>query len=512
MFLSIIADYDLTTSICELVDNAIDHWTSNSRPDGTQIDIFMDADRQKISVVDNAGGVSADQIRLLISPGASRLFASDELIGTFGVGGKRAGIALGERVEIISRHDENPATRLVIDNEWLSNDNWEIEVKRVAEGEVGKTTVRISELRQGFDYAAIEALRTHLAAVYCSFIKLGCKIKVNGTEVGATNFDVWAFPPGYPPRSSRFTISPDGSGAILVNLAGGLILDRDPEAENYGVYVYCNDRLIVSHIKNHEVGFVKGEAGVPHPDASLCRVILRLNGPPSLMPWASNKNALNYSHPTFLELREKIIYLTKYYSTLSRRLKNDRDEGVYRYQTGEVAEIDLSQPGTQKRVVLPPVPRGRSKPYPDRLLDENAGVFERAPWTRGLVEAMGIVDAVTRRNIDTKGRVALILLDSNLEIGLKEYIVHQTDKFPPQKFSDTKIADLFKARHLVIKAVKPIQGISETDWGKVSHFYNMRNKLIHERASIQVTDRDVEDYRKLVSRILSILFDLDFEV
>lgn len=512
MFLSIIADYDLTTSICELVDNAIDHWTSNSRPAGTQIDIFMSADRQTISVVDNAGGVSADQMRLLITPGASRMFSSEELIGTFGVGGKRAGIALGERVEIISRHDDSPATRLVIDNEWLRSDNWEIEAKRVDEGEVGKTTVRISELRQGFDFSAIEGLRAHLAAIYCSFIKQGCSIKVNGSDVGATDFDVWAFPPDYPPRASSFKISPDGSGELSVNLAGGLILDRDPEAENYGVYVYCNDRLIVSHVKNHEVGFIKGEAGVPHPDASLCRVILRLNGPPELMPWASNKSALNYSHPTFLELREKIIHLTKYYSTLSRRMKNDRAEGVYKYQTGDVAEIDLSLPGTQKQVVLPPVPRGRSKPYPDRLLDKNAAVFEKAPWTRGLVEAMGVVDGVTRRNIDTKGRIALILLDSNLEIGLKEYIVHQTDKFPPHKFGDVKIAELFKARHSVINLVKPIPGISDTDWGKVSHFYNMRNKLIHERASVQVSERDVEDYRKLVSRILAILFNLDFEV
>ena len=71
MFFSIIADYDLTTSICELVDNAIDHWTSNSRPDGTQIDIFMNTDQQKISVEDNAGGVPADQMRLLITLGAS---------------------------------------------------------------------------------------------------------------------------------------------------------------------------------------------------------------------------------------------------------------------------------------------------------------------------------------------------------------------------------------------------------------------------------------------------------
>ncbi|WP_424968805.1 hypothetical protein, partial [Dinoroseobacter sp. S375] len=327
----------------------------------------------------------------------------------------------------------------------------------------------------------------------------------------ATRFDHWAYPPDYPPRQSTFSISPDGSGQLEVTLSGGLILDRDPEAENYGVYVYCNDRLIASHVKNHEMGFYKGEAGVPHPDASLCRVILRLKGSPELMPWASNKSALNYSHPTFLELRDKIIHLTAYYSTLSRRMKNDREEGVYKYQSGQVADIDLSQPGTQKQVVLPPVPRGRKKPYHDRIIEQNAAVFKNAPWTRGLVEAMGVVDGIARRKMDTKGRIALILLDSNLEIGLKEYIVHSPEKFPPQKYGDAEIAKIFKARHLVINAVKPIPGISDADWGKVSHYYNMRNKLIHERASVQVSERDVEDYRELVSRILTALFDLDFQ-
>ena len=29
LFLSIISDYDLKTGLCELVDNAIDHWIAN---------------------------------------------------------------------------------------------------------------------------------------------------------------------------------------------------------------------------------------------------------------------------------------------------------------------------------------------------------------------------------------------------------------------------------------------------------------------------------------------------
>jgi hypothetical protein len=63
------------------------------------------------------------------------------------------------------------------------------------------------------------------------------------------------------------------------------------------VYVYCNHRLVVKELRSREVGyFVTSEAGVPHPDASLCRVSVRLQGPARLMPWNSTKSRINYAH------------------------------------------------------------------------------------------------------------------------------------------------------------------------------------------------------------------------
>lgn len=81
-----------------------------------------------------------------------------------------------------------------------------------------------------------------------------------------------------------------------------------------------------------------------------------------------------------------------------------------------------------------------------------------------------------------------ILLDSNFEIALKEFIVNRMDLFPPHIYNDAKIVALFKARHLVINEVKAHVNLSKTLLGKVWHYYNLRNKLVHERATVGITD------------------------
>ena len=45
---------------------------------------------------------------------------------------------------------------------------------------------------------------------------------------------------------------------------------------------------------------------------------------------------------------------------------------------------------------------------------------------------------------------------------------------------------------------------------KVSHYYDLRNNLTHQRATVEVSDRDVEDYRKVIQRVLRTLFKLKF--
>jgi hypothetical protein len=67
------------------------------------------------------------------------------------------------------------------------------------------------------------------------------------------------------------------------------------------------------------------------------------------------------------------------------------------------------------------------------------------PWTIGRVEAMGLVDIVSRQKLETRNRAALILLDSNFEIALKEYITNNPALFPPGKYPNSKIQGLFES-------------------------------------------------------------------
>lgn len=137
--------------------------------------------------------------------------------------------------------------------------------------------------------------------------------------------------------------------------------------------------------------------------------------------------------------------------------------------------------------------------------------MENQPWTLGLVEAIDAVDILERSPLETKNRISLILLDSNFEIALKEFIVHRRDLFPVRDFTDARLATLFKNRTDVIKTVRSKIHISDQVIDLANHYYEMRNKLIHERTTADVRSDDIRKYRATVESVLHTLFDLNFE-
>lgn len=506
LFLSIIADYDLTTGLSELIDNAIDHWTDSGRPSSVRIDVDLEVARQLITVTDNAGGVKEDSLELLIAPGASRSSRSQELIGIFGVGGKRAGVALGERVEIRTRHAKAGSFGINIDKDWLETDDWGIESFPVQQLNPGTTSVHISSLRQPFGDDDVERMRVHLGETYSWFISKGCKIYVNRRPVAPIRFDKWAFPPDYPPRKVQFTIEPTNLEQLSVRFESGLILDRDPEEENYGVYFYCNERLIVKELRTRDVGYLSREAGVPHPDASLCRVLVWLNGPPELMPWDSSKSGLNLNHPSFTHIRGQLIQLLSYYSTLSRRLKNNWDEGVFAYKRGTMQTERPEEGFGGHRIVLPELPRARPPRYIDELEANNSRALKKKPWIRGVIDSLGFVDLIFKTRAGTKNRAALILTDSNFEIALKEYIVHEPEAFPPRQFTDSKIAELLADRRKLLRAVEDrTSAIPKGNIDVCLHYADLKSRLATSRVTPAVSDQEITEYRAVTDMILRTL-------
>lgn len=511
MFWSIISDYGLETGICELIDNAIDLWMSGDRKGVLKVEIDLDVDRQLISVVDNAGGLSQEDLRLLVAPGGSKIDPNAELIGVFGVGSKRAGIALGEHVVISTRASKGRSFELDITKQWLESEDWQLPAYEIPDIDPGTTRVAVSHLRTPLSREGVQDLFVHLGEVYEWFLGQGCIIELNDVSVEPQNFELWAYPPGFGPRLATFDLPLGKNEKLSVEITAGLIRDRDPELDNYGVYFYCNHRLVVKELKAREVGyFVTSEAGVPHPDASLCRAIVRLQGPAKLMPWNSSKSGINYSHPAFHQLRPTLIKLVSHFSSLSRRLKDDWDAKVFRHEAGTIEKVDPADVASGKRLVLPPLPRV-NRAQSDQLKTKNKSQIQSKPWTLGLVEAIAAVDIISRQRLETKNRIALVLLDSNFEIALKEFIVHRLDLFPPDKFGDAAIAKLFKNRDDVIAAVAQKVSIPMPLLDTARHYYLMRNKLIHERATVGILDSDVNNYRLTIEKILELLFDLQFQ-
>jgi hypothetical protein len=236
-------------------------------------------------------------------------------------------------------------------------------------------------------------------------------------------------------------------------------------------------------------------------------VIVELNGPARGMPWNSSKSGINFAHPAFQALRPTLVQLVSHFSSLSRRLKDDWPNKVYRYPSGTPTPIDPADVIAKRKLVLPPLPRV-NKPQVEKLKTLNKTIIKNQPWTLGLIEAFGAVDIISRQKLDTKNRIALILLYSNFEISLKEFIVHRTDLFPASQYTDASIRVLFKNRSNVIKEIQKKITIPTNLLTRAQHYYGMRNKLIHERATLGATDADIWNYKSTVAQIMKILFGI----
>jgi hypothetical protein len=505
-FWSLASDYDIATGICELLDNAIDLWMMQKSRRSLLVQLLLDSDRQLIVIKDNAGGVSHGDLRLLVTPGASRNHPDFECIGYFGVGSKRAVVALSEYVVIKTREKSGKTFQLDISKDWLEQPTWEIPIYEIPEIDPGVTTIELSHLKHTFSQSDVDRLLIHIGQTYEWFLQIDdCNIQVNGKFATPLSFENWAFPAEYCPQQAQYEIVLPGHGKLGVDITAGLILDRDPEGDNYGAYFYCNNRLIVKELKVRDVGyFVTTEAGVPHTDASLCRIIVRFNGKVKLMPWNSSKTGINFSHPAFQQIRPTLIQLVTHFTALSRRTRDDWDGKVFRHTEGEIRRIDPAAAAQGKKLILPPLPKA-NKPQVEHLKTKNKTQIKDQPWTLGLVEAIAAVELVSRqKQFSTRNRIALVLLDSNFEIALKEFIAHRDDLFP-----NANLKTLFEKRHYVIDAVTKKVTIPSILLHKAKHYYGLRNKLIHERASVDVTPEDIENYRETVQEVLKILFNLD---
>ena len=508
LYLSIIADYDVDKAICELIDNALDIWLLGGRTENLEVTILLDEMQQRIHVTDNAGGIKRADLHLIVAPGYTGNPEYQNIIGMFGVGTKRAVVALAQEVRIKTRHGAD-TYQIEFNDDWIKeSDEWSLPVYKVDNITLGTTEIELTKLRKHVTSETIEHLRNHLGATYARFLRSRkVKVVLNAKPIRPITFDNWAYPPGYEPRSYAGTIRTEDGADVSVNAIAGLTLESSPGGD-YGVYFYCNDRLIASNLTTYEVGFHRGFAGKPHADISLTRVVVFLNGQARLMPWNSSKSDINTSDEVFVALRNWLLQVVKGYASLSRRLsKADGGwpEHVFKFKTGTFTKVRVQDFPSVNTSYLPPLPE--SKPRYSRIVQEqNAAISNKRPWTIGLQESIVAVDWVLKQPFQQKNRIALILLDSNLEIAFKEFLLNESG----QAYNPIRFQQLFTNRSNVHNEVSKFASISKTDWRKIDHYYRARNQLVHLKSSATVDDAEISDFRRVVERVLGKLFGLKF--
>jgi len=510
LYRSIIADYDLNTAICELVDNAIDVWTEKNNSHKLTISIEIDTDPQKIVITDNAGGVEEDELKKLIAPGESTMTGTEKSIGIFGVGSKRSVVALAKLIRITTRYQGKKTFRVEYDDEWLNSSDWHVNYELVENIPPNTTKVELSDLRFRVEDENIEKLCSHLSETYAYFLRdKNIQIQVtnmlNERDIEAKFFENWAYPPEYEPQRFKKTLRSKDHNLVELEIIAGMVNEKG-NLTDYGVYFYCNKRMISKAIRVPEVGFISGVAGSPHHTMCLARIFVKIEGPSDCMPWTSNKAGIHYNHWIFQALRNDIIEPVKTYAHISKRLHKSFNESVLPYDSGQIKEIVLSESESIKPNRLPAIPKTR-KDFKSLVLELNKALGHDKPWTRGLYESIiaeGVVAGQT--SLSQKNRISLIVLDSTLEIAFKDYLAFGV-KNP---LGDDKLRELFENRTAVHQEVSKHLFHGQKIWQQIEYFYKLRCDLIHKRTSALISDDDLNDFRCVVKKVLSVAFKIQF--
>ena len=410
-----------------------------------------------------------------------------------------------------TRYEDKKTYQVEYDDKWIEKDDeWELPVFKVNNIENGTTNIELIKLRSKLNEDKISQLRLHLGAIYSKFLRSkNVSIKLNSSKITPIDFENWAYPPNYEPRNYSGVVHTQNGKNVRVNAIAGLSKESSPAGGEYGVYIYCNDRLIAKALKNYDVGFTKGLAGKPHPDLSLTRVIVSINGEARLMPWNSSKSDINTTHEVFIAIRDWLVQVVKDYASLSRRFSHSEGgwpKEVFRYPKGKIIEVAVSDFPTARTSYLPQLPITKPR-FGNIIKKENKDISKKKPWTTGLYESIIAVDLLSKQKLEQKNRINLIILDSTLEIAFKEYLVNDSG----EQCSNRRLQEIFSNRIQVHNEIKNTDiNISDDIWRKILYYYNMRSLIIHQKATVSVSDSDIETFRSIVEDVLSKLFELKF--
>lgn len=136
---------------------------------------------------------------------------------------------------------------------------------------------------------------------------------------------------------------------------------------------------------------------------------------------------------------------------------------MFPHRSGTIERHKIKDYGTIKRCPLPEIPRARPN-YAESVADNNKAVLAEKPWAEAMIDGIVLVDSIQRHRVRTRNRIALIVLDSLVEIGFKEFLLNETKI----KYSNGNWREIVSSHERLVAEVRKHKELATQRQGSVA--------------------------------------------
>jgi transcriptional regulator NrdR family protein len=374
-------DISLSDCITDLLDNGVDGIANYRRRGGAPpingakykgFNVEVEFNKTEFRVKDDCGGIPISvakeyAFRFGRPEEATQDLAEAHTIGLYGIGMKRAMFKMGKRITVSSSTgDESFDMPLDVD-QWRAKpeNDWDFELHNVVHHgtsvPVG-TTLAVSELYRpvsreydtpAFGNSLIHALRRQ----YAFILNNGLKLKVNKHAIIGImpTFKVADELKPFKARESYEGVSIE----ITAGLSSPPPEDDSaesayPEMENYGWYVVCNGRVVVTADKTQLTGW--GITPVPawHPQFNgFLGVASFESDDPRKLPWTTTKRDVNEGSEVYRRAMRLMSECAKQFTDYTNKRKSEVTRA--KKVEGSAQAFTIDKVGMSSKMVLPSI-------------------------------------------------------------------------------------------------------------------------------------------------------------
>jgi hypothetical protein len=384
-------DISLDECILDLLDNSIDganndlqrkHEKTVKRAKGKKKSISPDVrryqgyhaevwlSRNEFRIEDDCGGISLDDAVNYAFHFGRRHDAPTNAgypIGLYGIGMKRSMFKMGKDITIEST-TENDSFLVKIDVEkWASLNEWDFDLDPLESREPFGTKILIKVINEGIDEELADPVFVNkliklIGRGYSLILQRGFEIKINGTEVKPYVFYLRESEDFKPVKRQYIDEETGVEVEIVAGLAGMPPDDisaeaataRQAEAEFYGWFVLCNDRVVLAADKSEET--VWGDEGFPiwhWQYTGFAGIASFRSTDPGKLPWTTTKRSLDATSPLYRRAVTMMKEVTRDYLNYTHKRKTD--ESGAKVIERKTVRVPISDIQVRDRMVVPKI-------------------------------------------------------------------------------------------------------------------------------------------------------------